>query len=507
VGDSYSIFWGEPEERVASAAVAPASVEEVQKVVRIANKYKVALYPISTGRNLTYGGSSPTMSGSVVVDLKRMNKVITVDDKRHFALVEPGVSYFDLYRYIKDNKLKVWMDIPDPGWGSPMGNSLDHGVGYTTGPFRDHFGSHCGMEVVTPEGDIMRTGMGALPGSDSWQEHKYGVGPQVDGLFAQSNFGIVTKMGFWLMPEPEAYLTGTITAPKYQDLHALVEQVSYLENSSLIGLPAFGSPLLGGFPGAPPPPDPDRDAMMGAGWPSNEAIDAFVAKKGKPAWSVTLQFYGPEDTVKSNWAFAKKRFAEAIPGSAFQDGPPLLQMPVPPQVEAMLPVKTQFGIPALSVFTITTRHEFNDADPPDGHADFIALVPRTGQAVMDANKVMHDTYKQMGYPPVTTPFSTPIGWWQRAFLIATIVPTYRVPERNKKARALFGKLIDNFAAKGWGEYRTAPAFQEQLVSKFSFGNHALLRFQEKLKDAIDPNGIISPGRYGIWPKRFRKPRA
>ncbi len=122
--DSYSIFWGEAEERIASAAVAPASVEQVQQIVRIANKYKIPLYSISTGRNLTYGGSSPTLRGSVIVDLKRMNKILAVDEKRHFALVEPGVSYFDLYNYIKEHKLKVMLDIPDPGWGSPVGNQF-----------------------------------------------------------------------------------------------------------------------------------------------------------------------------------------------------------------------------------------------------------------------------------------------------------------------------------------------------------------------------------------------
>ena len=55
--DSYSPFWGEDEERIASAAVAPDSVEEVQEIVRIANRYLIPLYPISTGRNLTYGGA------------------------------------------------------------------------------------------------------------------------------------------------------------------------------------------------------------------------------------------------------------------------------------------------------------------------------------------------------------------------------------------------------------------------------------------------------------------
>ncbi len=129
--DAFSPFLGEPEERVASAAVAPATVKEVQQVVKVANQYKVPLYPISTGRNLGYGGSAPACSGCVVLDLKRMNRILEVNEENAFALVEPGVSYFDLYRYIHERKLKLWIDCPDPGWGSVIGNALDRGGGYT----------------------------------------------------------------------------------------------------------------------------------------------------------------------------------------------------------------------------------------------------------------------------------------------------------------------------------------------------------------------------------------
>jgi hypothetical protein len=102
-------------------------VEQVQAVMRIANQYRIPIYPISTGRNLGYGGSAPNHSGSVVLDLKRMNRVLEVNEGNAFALVEPGVSYFDLYRHIEERGLKVWLDVPDPGWGSPLGNSMDRG--------------------------------------------------------------------------------------------------------------------------------------------------------------------------------------------------------------------------------------------------------------------------------------------------------------------------------------------------------------------------------------------
>ncbi|HXZ69103.1 MAG TPA: FAD-dependent oxidoreductase, partial [Alphaproteobacteria bacterium] len=150
--DGYSPFYGEPEERVASAAVAPASTEEVQAIMRIASKYKIPIYPISTGRNLGYGGSAPVLSGSVVLDLKRMNRVLEINEKNAYALVEPGVSYFDLYREIQKRGLKLWIDCPDPGWGSLIGNALDHGGGYTTHMYRVHFDAHCGMEVVLANG-------------------------------------------------------------------------------------------------------------------------------------------------------------------------------------------------------------------------------------------------------------------------------------------------------------------------------------------------------------------
>ena len=105
------------------------------------------------------------LSGSVVLDLKRMNRILEVDERNAYALVEPGVSYFDLYRHIEERGLKLWIDCPDPGWGSVIGNALDHGVGYTMNPYRDHLDAHCGIEVVTGDGELVRTGMGALPGS------------------------------------------------------------------------------------------------------------------------------------------------------------------------------------------------------------------------------------------------------------------------------------------------------------------------------------------------------
>ncbi len=126
--DAYSPLWGEPEERMASAALAPGGAEQVQQIARIANRYKIPLYPIATGRNLGYGGAAPVYSGSVVLDLKRMNRILDVSERNASCLVEPGVSYFDLCRHIEEKGYKLWVDVPDPGWGSVIGNALDHEI-------------------------------------------------------------------------------------------------------------------------------------------------------------------------------------------------------------------------------------------------------------------------------------------------------------------------------------------------------------------------------------------
>jgi len=500
--DSYSPFWGEPDELVASAAVAPDGVEQVQKVVRIANTFKIPIYAISTGKNLGYGGSAPAYSGSVVLDLKRMNRILEVNEKNAYCLVEPGVSYFDLYRYIQEKGIKLWVDVPDPGWGSPVGNSLDRGGGYLLPQFRNHFDSHCGMEVVLANGEVLRTGMGALPGAKTWQEYKSGFGPWIDGIFSQSNFGVVTKMGFWMCPAPDSYLAGTVTVPRYNDLSPLIDILGYLENTGCTnGMPFFGSPLLARGPlgQGGPVPDAELTALLDReGGPDPDAMDAYAAKKDIPHWSCTVSFYGGPKANQGNWEFAQEKFS-AIPGAKFSFGG-AYKLPLTPEVQAKFNLP-QFGIPSLQMFSIGARSETNPT-PGEGHIWFSPIIPRTGEAVFEANRVFRAAAKELGLPVPT--FSLPTCYWERAFIFLFGFPITHDVETNKKNRAAFRKMVAIAAEHGWGEYRTAPAHQRAVMDTYSFNNHALLRFHETLKDAVDPNGILSAGRYGIWPKHLRE---
>ncbi|MES2302592.1 MAG: FAD-dependent oxidoreductase [Pseudomonadota bacterium] len=94
-----------------AGALAPANAEEVREVVRIANQYRVPLWPISRGKNFGYGGSAPVMRGAVVLDLSRMKK-IEVDAETGTVLVEPGVGFFDLYDHLQSKGIPLWLSVP-----------------------------------------------------------------------------------------------------------------------------------------------------------------------------------------------------------------------------------------------------------------------------------------------------------------------------------------------------------------------------------------------------------
>ena len=494
--DAYSPLWGEEEEKIASAALAPQSAEEVQAIMRIANAYRIPVYPVSTGRNLGYGGSAPVLSGSVVLDLKRMNRILEVNEANAYALVEPGVSYFELYKYIQERGLKLWIDCPDPGWGSVIGNALDHGCGYTVNPYRDHFEAHCGMEVVLANGDIVRTGMGALPNAETWQQYRWGFGPWVDGLFGQSNFGVVTKMGIWLYPAPEAYRSGSVQVMKYNDIHQLVEVTARMMYSNVLNCgTGLQSPMQFVIN-----QNPDlQERYLRANEDDIRVLDEYAAANNTPFWSSQFKFYGPASINDVSWEYVKTQFAH-IEGVRFQDQENL-RFPLSEEEIQNTQDENFLGIPSLSVFSLGARSNFNPTGS-NGHLGFSPVIPMTGKAVLESQKVMGQVLRDMGAATVFNVF--PQSYHQRTFTILLGFSVTRDVAENRKNREIFRELVRVAAEHGWGEYRTHTAFMDDCAAAYSFNNGALMRLQETLKDAIDPNGIISAGRYGIWPRHLRE---
>lgn len=88
-------------------------------------------------------------------------------------------------------------------------------------------------------------------------------------------------------------------------------------------------------------------------------------------------------------------------------------------------------------------------------------------------------------------------------LIVNIVYDRGSEEDKRKAVAAIRKMIHECAKAGYGEYRTHILLADQVAHTYGWNNQAMLRFHETIKDSLDPNGILAPGRNGIWPKKYR----
>ncbi|KAI1505580.1 hypothetical protein F5X99DRAFT_248887 [Biscogniauxia marginata] len=474
------------EEFVPSAVVYPSSTEEVQKIVLWANKHHVPISPISMGRNLGYGGAAPRVRGSVVIDLGRqMNKILDISPDDYTCLLEPGVSFFALYDAIKAKGYDhLWIDVPDVGGGSVIGNTVDRGVGYT--PYGDHWACHAGLEVVLPTGEVIRTGMGALPNNNTWQTFPYGFGPYSDGIFSQSNFGIVTKMGMTLMPNPGGYEGFMYTFPKEEDLAQLIEIIrplrigNILENVAQLRhviqtLAVSGKPRTFYYDGDGPIPD---DVVHSA---------AAATPTGDCAWVYYGMSYGPPHIRQYKLSIIDAEF-KRVAGARRID-------------PATLPADEYFWARDRVAAGVPDIQELKWVNwmPNGAHVAFSPVSPIRGAdatRLFRLAKQRHDEFGIDLFPAFC------VGL-REMHLIVEIVFDRADPARRKAAMDCLRAMIDDAAACGYGEYRTHLVLMDQVAGTYNWNDGALMKFNEKLKDALDPNGILAPGRCGIWPRRYR----
>ncbi len=180
--------------------ILPKNTEEVQKIVVYANKEKIPIIPMGGG--LTLSGLVIPVKGGIVMDMKRMNEIIEINETSRYALIEAGVTTGQLLSYLNKNYSQLQPPIPDsPPSATIAGNVLIHGSGYLSQKHGDHGSMINGLEVVLPNGDISKFGSCAL--SDYWFSR--GPIPDFIGLFTSSfgTLGIITKLSLKLYPKPK----------------------------------------------------------------------------------------------------------------------------------------------------------------------------------------------------------------------------------------------------------------------------------------------------------------
>jgi 4-cresol dehydrogenase (hydroxylating) len=479
------------DEYTAAAVVMPTTVEEVQAVVRIANETGVPLWTHSQGRNNGYGGPAPRVKGSVIVSLRNMNRVLEINEELGYAVVEPGVRWFDLYEAIEAHGASLMVSIADIGWGSVIGNTLEHGATYL--PYGLDFQAQCGMEVVLADGDLMRTGMGAMDGNRAWHCYRRGMGPTLDQLFMQSNFGIVTKMGVWLMPKPEVYMPLWLRVWNDDDLGPLIDTLRRLMLDGTIRMvPQIMSTILLGSVFS------RRERWYtGEGAIPDEIIATMAREMQAGRWLMRFALFGDEAVVDHRFAKVKTAFEEAIPGAELWG-----EKHSPDDIAALENPSEQVGggVPTLALNAQTAWYGGEEG----GHVGFSPIGPLTGADAIAIRDLMRRLVHEAGldYIAALIPLTA------RSFVHVTLI--IFDTKNEQQARAAYDvarRLVIEAGKLGYGEYRAHLDFMDLAAEQYSFNDHAYMRFNERIKDALDPNGILSPGKQGIWPSRLRAERA
>ncbi|MCG2635030.1 MAG: FAD-binding oxidoreductase [Gammaproteobacteria bacterium] len=459
-----------------SGAVAPANTDELQKVVKIANEIGIPLWTISCGKNIGYGGPAPRKPGTLVLDLKRMNRILEVNVESAYVVVEPGVSYLQLYEHLQKNNIPLWIDCAAPAWGSVLGNAMERGGGYT--PYGDHWMMQCGLEVVLADGTLFRTGMGAMENSNTWNLFKYGYGPYIDGIFTQSNFGIATKMGVWLMPEPPGVKPYMITFPREEDLHQIIEIMRPLKVPGVMQNAAVLSNLI--WEGAI---STTRDRYYRGDGPMPEsARQKMAADLELGAWNMTSSLYGPPAVIDTLWQVIEESFSQVKGARIYladdRAGDPGWEYRK----------KLMRGQPNMTEFSLLNW-------TGGGHVDFSPVAPMTGDEAMNLFNICQSNAHEFGFDYVAEFF----GGWRQMVQVFMLLFDPEDADQRERANQLFSVLIREAAANGYGEYRTNLSFMDEVAATYDFNDGALWKVHQKIKRALDPKGILAPGKQGIWP--------
>ncbi|HTH75710.1 MAG TPA: FAD-binding oxidoreductase [Trinickia sp.] len=469
----------------AAAAVLPASVDEVREILRVARAYRLPLWPVSTGRNFAYGGAAPRLTGSVVVDLKRMKRVLEVDESLAYALVEPGVTYFDLYDHLRERRLNLWIDPAAAGWGSVVGNTLERGFGYTS--YGDHAAMQCGMEVVLANGDVVRTGMGGIEIGRAWQLYKPGFGPSYDAMFMQSNFGIVTKLGIALMPKPAGYLLAHAKFSKESDLEAIVETLRPLKLNETIRNHAVVEGAIRFAAGI----SSRAQWYEGQGPMPDAAVEAMVGQLGIGRWNLRFGLYGVPEIIEAQYGLVRRSFSR-VPGA---------EMEAARYAGDAEPSgggdRNMAGIPTMSAFRMLDWRGGAGA-----HVDFSPICPFTGRDAMRQYYVAKAAAAEYGFDY----YGGFTAATRHLHHIVSIIFNRDDPQQTDAADDLLRVMMSDARAMGYGEYRAHLAYMDFAAAHYDFNEGALLRLSETIKDALDPDGILAPGKSGVWPRMWRSKR-
>jgi 4-cresol dehydrogenase (hydroxylating) len=328
----------------------------------------------------------------------------------------------------------------------------------------------CGMEAVMPDGSVVRTGMGAMPRSSSWQLFKYGYGPHTDGSFTQSSFGIPTKVGVWLMPAPPACKPFMISVPREDDLHRLMETLKPLKIAMVIPNAVVVSHVLCDAALAAP-----RAKYYSGGGPMPaSAVQKLASDSNRGVWNLYGALYGLPVGIEAGWKVIQGAFSK-IPNAklysaADRKGDPVFEY----RAQLMC------GVPAVSPAAVRDWMG-------GGHAELSQAVPLTGDDSARAFAIAQRVAQAHGldYPLAF------VATWRSALASGTVAFDPKSADDRKRTRDCAEAIVAETASTGYGTVSAASELAATVAATYGAHNGALWKVHRKLKAELDPHGVIA----------------
>ncbi len=496
-------------QRKIPCVVYPMSTADVVEVVKVANRYRVPLYPISRGMNWGIGSRVPPVSGCAVVDLQRMDRIHEVSTVGQYAIVEPGVTQRQLADHLREQDLPLLLNVTGSGsGGSVIGNALERGIGY----FSTRADALSGLEIVLGTGEVLQTGFGHYSDCTTTHVYRYGHGPGLDALFFQSNFGIVTRAGVDLMPRQDIYRAAILRIVNERDFAGFVDAVASLRNRDIVpGVIHIGNwhrtecvvgPLA-------------RRHLQAQGIPNPDVaqIESFMKQEGYGAWSAMIGLSGSGLQVKT----LQKEIRRAMPAfvdTIFVDDKRLGLLerlcrwfPFVPSLSrkrALLPaIKELHGLSVGRPTNETVKSvywsagqeipESEEMNPDLGNSGMIYVLPMLPMEGRVAREVVGETTR-IFMAHDFTPYIT-INLIDRKIMEAVINLSFDRSDavRTQDAIEAVRELTSVLRHRGWYPYRLRPDEMDDFITE----NDPFWQTARKLKAVFDPHHIIAPGRYNL----------
>lgn len=434
--------------------VMPDSVEQVQQIVIFANSEKIPITPFISGANM--GGTAVPSKGGILIDFRRMNRIIEINEKADYIVLEPGVTIGMLEKTLQ--QIGRWISFPlaPPSAASVVGNVLLSGIGHIAAQYGSNGELVNSMEVVLPNGKVVRVGSAGLV--KSWHS-RYPL-PDLTGLFVnwQGTTGLVTKMSIPMYERPE-----------FRDV------ITYGFDSYEEAVEAFMIPL-------------QRREMAHDITGLNWALAQISVKKWpleeKPADAPAIFVFNVLVGFTAEELEFKQRQLRAFANEVKKSGNASSLR------EVELPAKTK----EYRAVKIPNPWAFLYADHRDGGAVYWcgSLMPADGW--VDAYKNADEIMIRHGFAPATR-----VSMFRGSHygMFRSIIPYKKADQQEvENLRQTAIELTKNVINHGGILYK-APSWAADMMLNSEYADPEFKEFMRTIKKALDPNGIMNPGKWGL----------